>query len=871
MNKQDSHGEDAGDNESVPQRREESIRGKEKTSDKKTRQILSLKSKNKRENGKKNNKSTFVQKKEEYKEILSLKFREFKDTTRKSLIRAKELLLGKTKKQKRADKPSYVGKKMVSFLFLFIFFSLFIFLHMNLSFDGSSFTDRFMNWIVLNDPYNFGFGLTITFVMLGIIFTNEKALQWFFKDKYLLKHVGSFVALTVGNFFLGKVIEQQGYDKYTFLLGLATIWMVLQSVRLYSGSRKFATKLESKWTQRYSLFRYILAAIAPYVILGILVTIMWIFRYYIVLFTLDVLGPSVPDASFDIYTLEMSFVMPIGYISLIAIFVFIIINGFLTRKYSDTKKASAFDNLTYALISFVMFLFVIYNILLYLFLNETMINGISDALGSTGNSRTMFIVEFGMTIIFFFWIVNDLRKEFDTGFLFFTNDGFIMFMFGTIMAQTTARLGLIRENIGEITGIAKFLTLDYVMIPILIIIFLGITILIYYMRPRKTSIFLRINEAAIDKHDKSMNTILKFLKREFIRRGKKYKINEQLISQIKAITSLPKGVIWSLIHRLDDKYMDVQILEIENEDGEKDVYLDFIPITERYQNDKKAEGRANKFMRERFNELITSDKRKRIKLYSGKKSSLSSSKQSDLFVQALGIQYGRKIKDEESRKQNEEEQEIILNKAIDKDTKDLVYELIRQEYMRRVKHVSDYEEVRFRISEIARKVEDATKVSPGRLYPLLEQMAVEDWNFNLSAKIEDKKTEEDKLIEFLPIDDFEIYELLEKYRPNMNKEVNILMQTWFERNIKYKRTKLEKIPRETYLDEDAEFERSYRSKWFAQTMKYFANNFQKRKLIELPHLRSKKFEKAIRKIIKAKLKDYEKLKKRKKDLPEYSY
>ena len=107
-------------------------------------------------------------------------------------------------------------------------------------------------------------------------------------------------------------------------------------------------------------------------------------------------------------------------------------------------------------------------------LNETMIDGINEALGSTEQSQAFFLVEFGMTIIMLIWIVNALNKEFESGFLFLTNEAFIMLMLSAIVSQTTARFALIDEqtkSLIEITPITQFLTLDYIMIPIIIIIF----------------------------------------------------------------------------------------------------------------------------------------------------------------------------------------------------------------------------------------------------------------------------------------------------------------------------------------------------------------------------------------------------------------
>jgi len=38
---------------------------------------------------------------------------DFKSNSQQKLIHLREILLGRTKKQKRIDKPSYIGKKMI--------------------------------------------------------------------------------------------------------------------------------------------------------------------------------------------------------------------------------------------------------------------------------------------------------------------------------------------------------------------------------------------------------------------------------------------------------------------------------------------------------------------------------------------------------------------------------------------------------------------------------------------------------------------------------------------------------------------------------------------------------------------------------------
>jgi hypothetical protein len=247
-------------------------------------------------------------------------------------------------------------------------------------------------------------------------------------------------------------------------------------------------------------------------------------------------------------------------------------------------------------------------------------------------------------------------------------------------------------------------------------------------------------------------------------------------------------------------------------------------------------------MRDRFTTIISSKQRKKITLT---KKNLSSSKQSDIFVQALSVQYGRKIRDEDAIKKSRAEEEFVIDQAIDSDTKDLIYDLIKKEYLRRIYAPNNYPDIRFKVSDIASDVEQATKITPGRLYPLLKDMAVENWNFTLSSENEDGTKTDDPLIEFVPISDFEVYDALEEYRPDKLQVIRRIMQTWFERNVRYKGKRLEKLPPETYSNEEEEASRSFLSKWFMETMQYCAKYYNDRESIRNLYNRIDKLRKSV--------------------------
>ena len=98
---------------------------------------------------------------------------------KQKLILIREILLGRTKKQKRIDKPSYIGKPMLG---LFLFFALysFIFVYLLNNSEIDTIFKTILCYMCFMDPYSFGIALTFTFIDLALLFSNEKIIAWFF-------------------------------------------------------------------------------------------------------------------------------------------------------------------------------------------------------------------------------------------------------------------------------------------------------------------------------------------------------------------------------------------------------------------------------------------------------------------------------------------------------------------------------------------------------------------------------------------------------------------------------------------------------------------------------------------------------------------
>ncbi|TFH29166.1 MAG: hypothetical protein E4G98_04310, partial [Promethearchaeota archaeon] len=387
---------------------------------------------------------------------------------RKFFISLRELFLGRTDKQLTGDKPSYLGKKMIFILGIFLIFSFTLFAEMNAALFEGTFLLTALTFFTFDQPYVFGIAVSFTFIELSLINCNDKIHKWFFGKLYILKQIIIISGLMVGNFFLVAYLLDKQVDLYSGLLILAMFWLIFQSIRIYNGAQTGATKSEAKISERYSPFLYFIAIITPFIILGVLTVLSWIFRYYIVIFTLDYIGhPDIqqPDVALEIYAKEMGTIMPMIYTGLFFIFVLMIAQMILSRKRGATKRAGAYDNFTFGLIAFVMFLYSIYNISLFLFLDETFLQGFNTLLGSESQGNAAFFIEYLITIFFLLWIVLDLHKQFEKGLLFFTKDGTIMFLLGAIIAQTTARLGIVTEIADVSSTLSNIIKYDYMVLP----------------------------------------------------------------------------------------------------------------------------------------------------------------------------------------------------------------------------------------------------------------------------------------------------------------------------------------------------------------------------------------------------------------------
>ncbi|MHA1110674.1 MAG: hypothetical protein ACTSRE_06195 [Promethearchaeota archaeon] len=546
----------------------------------------------------------------------------------------KLFLSGKSEHQKRTTKVFW-GKK---FTFLIILFLLYSFILI------SNWDNVVFRIVTINDPYALSVALVFTLFMFAIFFLNTKFKQFFFGKYSILKQIPFFFGLLYGSFFLWRFLIGLGWNMLPTLLILAMFWLIIQGVRVYDTSRKFASKMEAISLKRYSPVVNLLIAVIPFFILTLLTIGVWSYRYGLVWFTLDIINflGGDPSTAVLMYSIEMNVILPFLYISLIVIFVLFAVELIMTRMRVENRRMGIFDNFAYSLIVFFMFLYLIYQISLYLVLHSNTQDALGSIAGAVSGTSYFFYVEFFISMVFLFRGVRILGKTMGGNLLFFNKDSLIMIFLGAVSAQTASRIPIFSEIPSQDVGLFRNLIItDHLLIPALIMLFLGITILVYYIRPQKTSMFLRTHKGLVDSDDEKREIIYDFLKREFIRRGEPFPLTD-VDKQLISLTGSSKTTIRNIIQRdLDTQYMELQISTI----GARK-FIEFISIHESYEKKSEAKDRVKQFMSDRLTETLTDAEKKDLGVSKGVTSDVEERK---TFLSALDTSYKKKTTEPQHR------------------------------------------------------------------------------------------------------------------------------------------------------------------------------------------------------------------------------
>jgi len=636
-------------------------------------------------------------------------------------------------------------------------------------------------YLMFGNPFAFSNAIVLFFIVLSFIFSVDKIRVFIFEKKTVLKQILLYISLLAVLYLIFLYISTS-INFMSYLLALAMIWLILLSSRFYIYSRKFSTKIESRFIKKYSVMRFSLAAIIPFFILIILVIISLFYRSFLVFLSLDFLGARDPVNAVEVYNLEMTVIMPLIYFSLVMTLVFIIFEFVSTRRRAETKRAGTFDNFTFSLIVLFIFFFQILQISIFLFLQPETVTAFKSVFGATGSIITyIFILEFAISIYFLYRIIKKTGKTLGWRIFFFKKDGLILLCLACVFAQTFTRFTLASQIPNQtITNVGNVLMADKYIISILMIFFLGTTLLIYYIKPHETSMFMRLQKETVSTEEDNIDRIYTIIRSEYLRRGEAYPLEIIERELIKA-TQLSKGNVYSLVEQLAKKDMDILITEEKKEVGKPIKIIDFTSVTEKFDKKGVAAQKAKRFLSERLYETALKKEKKESRLLKG----VGAEQPENGFISSLSADYSKKQVDKELFQQKLQGTEISFADQTES-LKNQIISIIKKEYIFRIEKPDKKPEFYIPISEIANEIESATKVTPGELYPILEDLVKNDLELRL---IDNPDEPEDKKIKFLPFFDFKMNYSLANFRPDEYSEFRLLVIKNFWKNFKTKRDK----------------------------------------------------------------------------------
>ncbi len=662
---------------------------------------------------------------------------------------------------------------------IFLVYSLLLITAINI--PGST----WINLLMLGNPFVFSNTIVAFFLVLSFLFSIDKVRIFIFEEKTAIKQLILYCSLVAVLYLLFLyILTDLNLNLMTYLLTLSMIWLLLLSSRFYMYSRKFSTKIEARFIKKYSIPRYFFAIIIPFFILVVLVIISLLYRSFLVWLSLDFFGKVDPTSAVKVYNLEMRVIMPLIYFSLVMTLVFIIFEFVLTRRRAETKRAGTFDNFTFSLIVLFIFFFQILQISIYMLLQDDTVTAFKATIGATGSPASyIYILEFVISMYFLFRIIRKTGKTIGWRIFFFKKDGLILLCLACVSAQTLTRFSLASQvNNQTLTDIGIVLMADKYIISVLMIFFLGSTILIYYLKPHETSMFMRLQKETVSEEEKSIERIYKIIRSEYIRRGEAYPIAIIERELIKA-TQLSKGNVYVLLEQLARKDIDILIKEEKQDLGKPTKMIDFVSVTERFEKKGVAKQKARKYLSERLLETALEKDRKTSRL----NMNAEAEKTTNSFISSLTSDFSKKQKDREIHKEKLKTAEIsFTSEQLTENLKNQIIQIIKKEYTYRLENPGKIPDFYIPISEISNEIELATRITPGELYPILEDF--EKSNIEISL-VDNPDEPEDKRIRILPFADDNLNYTLVNFRPDEYAKFRISVTKMFLRNLKAKKEK----------------------------------------------------------------------------------
>jgi len=648
-----------------------------------------------------------------------------------------------------------------------------------INFPGST----WINLLMLGNPFVFSNTIVAFFLVLSFLFSVDKVRIFIFEEKTAIKQLILYCSLVAVLYLLFLYISTD-LNFMTYLLTLAMIWLLLLSSRFYIYSRKFSTKIEARFIKKYSIPRYFFAIIIPFFILVVLVIISLLYRSFLVWLSLDFFGKVDPTSAVKVYNLAMRVIMPLIYFSLVMTLVFIIFEFVLTRRRAETKRAGTFDNFTFSLIVLFIFFFQILQISIYMLLQDDTVTAFKATIGAISSPASyIYIFEFVISMYFLFRIIRKTGKTIGWRILFFKKDGLILLCLACVFAQTLTRFSLASQvNNQTLTDIGIVIMADKYIISVLMILFLGCTILIYYLKPHETSMFMRLQKETVGEEEKSIERIYKIIRSEYIRRGEAYPIEIILRELIKA-TQLSKGNVYTILEQLARKDMDILITEEKQDLGKPIKMIDFVSVTERFEKKGVAKQKARRYLSERLLETALEKERKTSRLTTN----AEAGKTTNSFISSLTSDFSKKQKDKEMHEEKLKNAEIsFTSEQLTENLINQIIRIIKKEYTYRLENPGKIPVFYIPISEISNEIELATRITPGELYPILEDLNKNDIEISL---VDNPNEPEDKRIRILPFADDNLNYSLVNFRPDEYSKFRILVTKTFLKNLKTKKEK----------------------------------------------------------------------------------
>ncbi|TFF98678.1 MAG: hypothetical protein EU547_00750 [Promethearchaeota archaeon] len=767
-----------------------------------------------------------------------------KDKVKDALIEFKNKYIVRDiyiKGKKEPPKSYAFQKKFLGLYSIFIIYSFLLIWGIN---DPNN---LLITFITIGQPFVIGSAIVAFYLTLSLIININKLRDFLFGSYTIIKQILLYGGIITGYFFL-FLFTYTWINYMSVFLALSLIWLGLLSSRYYIYSRKFSTKIEARLVKKYSIQRYIGALIAPFVIIVLLVMIAYFYRSFLVWITLDIFSLFNPVKALSIYNAEMDIVMPFIYFSLVMTFVFIILEYFSTRRKAETKRVGTFDNLTFSLIIMFIFFFQLFQMTIFLLLMPETTTMIREAFGAGGSavSSVIFIFEFIISTIILYRIIIRLGKSYGWELLFFKRDGLILFFLGSIMAQSLTRYTLSNDIVNQsITAVGNILMADKYIISIIMIVFLGVTLLYYYIKPRQTSMFMSSAKFIVSKEDKSMDNVYKVLKREYVKRGEPYPL-EILERELIKTTRLSKSILYSLITRLADKELDLRLVKKWDEEGHKVYWVEFLSITgSRYEKKSVSEKKAKKFLAEQLIESTSRKKQNGLKRIS---KGVKSSEAPDQLLSSLSTRYDQK--QAEQKKQSEINKNKEFTFKPEKITEDLIrvlIEIIEEEYNARIVDIKKYPELYPTISEIVKPIQERTNITAGDVYPILNEI---NKTRSIIKLVRNPELPEDKKIWIRDLADFSTCYKLEQFRPNEYLKLKKILFTKFCESLQQKYPK--SIMNKLYRDLAKQKEKSGATRRWKENLNYFKNHISEYHSYVLQRPKLEELRQHIRKLTKKK-------------------